>query len=73
MWLVGDDKVFVSIENGLDHRDRRFIGHFTKVMNLQPFAIGHVRRNGFSVSIQHPVTGDTVQPLFTADGREFRA
>ena len=59
--------MFIGIENGLLDRDRRFVGHFTKIVNTQAFLVGQLRTDRRAVRIQHTTARQAIKPLLTAD------
>ena len=70
MRFVSHHQMLIGIQDGFLHRNGRFVGHFAKVMNAQAFPVRQLRTDRRAVGIQHPATGDTVKPLFAADGTE---
>lgn len=68
--FVRHHQMLIGAQDGFLHRNGRFVGHFAKVMNAQAFPVRQLRAVERTVGIQHPATGDTVKPLFAADGTE---
>ncbi|MNY16038.1 hypothetical protein D3C86_1492830 [compost metagenome] len=70
MRFVRHHQVFVRVQDRLDHRDRLFVRHFSKVVNPQTFLVRQIKGNRCAMPVEDAPTGDPVQPLFTAYGAE---
>ncbi|MNP27770.1 hypothetical protein D3C76_1206970 [compost metagenome] len=73
MRLVCHHQVFVGVQDRLHHRDRLLVGHFTKIVDAQAFAVRQVDLDGLALPVQYPAPSDPVQPLLATDGAEMLA